>query len=563
MSELEALKMGIRASASSKSLIAALCLAALGTSASSQDAPKPLCVTDVPFSEPVPVAISQVYAAPDTVRDVSNRLAPLVYGSGKMPTDAEGKYHLKKIYWPLNDGAPGFGKAYALEPSLELNDGKVASDGEKTVIAISGVYQDTAGKRVEKYESGLVWKTRLFASTAGGKFVPMPLFEDQIENPSSIKWDAATNRFILEVFELDTSNPERNSGSAKYYSLANGQLAPMNDKVPSLFTLPFGSDGAFLELYHGALAYRSAHGVQSVIADGLLQSFDFGGWTGLFPIGDPGWYLAAGNDTATAFELDVSSSPPRVIRKVMFRGHQGLFGEIITWLFGFDGDRKERFSVDSIVADYPPLSDGTCFRFSNVANRLFRCDGKMHVRKTVEQIGNTPTSDDFRFEGDASSISAAILISSSGAVKTQNTSGLQNIDLKLTARPFSLLDFPDLKRSFIADSGSVYEIVNDGERPKAVRIGFGKEGEWFFVSALQIGKSSEPVFFTRSGIFRIVDGTLQPYWKPPYGQIMITGGAVPTAVGKWEGILFALGDGFKVSGFKLLTGNTAYCATGQ
>jgi hypothetical protein len=543
--------------------LASACVATMAIPASSQDTPEQLCVTDVPYSEPVPVAISQVYAAPDTVRDVGNRLAPLVYGSGKMPTDAEGKYHLKKIYWPLNDGAPGFGKAYALEPSLELNDGKVASDGEKTVIAISGEYQDTAGKRVEKYEAGLVWKTRLFASTAGGKFVPMPLFEDQIENPSSIKWDAATKRFTLEVFELDTSNPERNSGSTKYYSLANGQLAPMNDEVPSLFTLPFGSDRAFLELYHGALAYRSAQGVQSVIADGLLESFDFGGWTGLFPIGDPGWYLAAGNDTATAFELDVSSSPPRVVRKVMFRERQGLFGEIITWLFGFDGDLKQRFSIDSMVADYPALSEGTCFRFSNAANRLFRCDSKMHVRETVKQIGNAPTPGDFSFEGDASSISAAILISSGGAVKTQNTSGLQNIDLKLTARPFSLFDFPDLKRSFIADSGSVYEIVSDGERPKAVRIGFGKEGDWFFASALQIEKLSEPVFFTRSGIFRIVDGTLQPYWKPPYGQIMITGGAGPTAVGKWEGILFAEGDGFEISSFKLLTENAAYCAAKQ
>jgi hypothetical protein len=543
--------------------LAAAWVATMAIPASSQGAPNPLCVVDVPFSEPVPVAISQVYAAPETVRDLGNPSAPLVYGAGKLPADDDGKYRLKHIYWPLNDSIPGFGKAYDLEASLELDDGKSASDSDKTVIAISGEYQNAAGQRVEKYETGLVWKTRLFMSEAGGKFALLSLFEEQVENPSSIKWDAATKRFIVEVFKLDTSNPERNSGNTVYYALSNGQLAPMNDEEPALFTLPIRPNGGFLELSHGALAYRSAQGVQSVIADRLLESLDVGGWTGLFPIGEPGWYLAAGTDTATAFELDESSSPPEVKRRIMFQPSQSPSDEALSWIFGLDDNLKRDHSVEKVVADYPAFADGACFRFSRAAGRLFRCDGKMHVREAVERIGNDPVGGDLRFEGDASSISAAILIGSSGVLRSQAVSGFQDIGLKLGARPYSLFDFPELKRSFIADSGSVHEIVNDGGHNKAVRIGFGEKNDWDFVRVLQIEKASEPVFFTRSGIFRIVDGMLQPNWKPPFGQIMITGGAGPATVGKWQGILFALGDGFKVSGYKLLTGNGAYCGTKQ
>jgi hypothetical protein len=312
MPEIEAMKMGIRPRALSQSLIAAFCLAALGTSASPQEDPNGLCVIDVPFSEPVPVAISQVYVAPDTVRDIGNRLAPLVYGSGKLPADSKGRYQTKKIFWPLSEGEPGFGKAYDPGAAFEFDAGKFATDGQGAVVAISGEYQDTTEVRVGNDRPEKIWKTRLFASEAGKKFALLPFFEGQLENPSYVRWDASLGRFIVDTLRWETS---RSSGTispeSAHYALSDGQLTAiaMKDEPRAEYVLVLDSEGASLELSGGTLAFRSAHGVQSVIADGLLQSFDFGGWTGLFPIGDPGWYLAAGNDTATAFELDVSSSP--------------------------------------------------------------------------------------------------------------------------------------------------------------------------------------------------------------------------------------------------------------
>jgi hypothetical protein len=557
------MQMGIGIRGPNNLLIAALALAALGTSAFSQDDPNSLCVVDVPFSETVPVAISQVYVAPDTVRDVGNRSAPLVYGLGKLPADSKGQYKTKKIFWPLNEGAPGFASAYDPGPNIALGDGEFASDGEKTVIAINGEYQDSNGKRVETYRNGLVWKTRLLMSKEGGKFALLPLFEDQAENPSSIKWNMATKRFIVEVFQVDMANPDRNSGKSVYYALSDGKLTAMANEEAAQFTLPYGTAGEALELSQGALAYRSATGEQSILAERLLESFDFGGWIGLFPIGEPGWYLAAAVDTATAFELDMSVSPPKVTRKIIYRPNQGTIGEIFTWLFGLYDSLKKDYLADEIVANYPEIADGSCFQFSPWATRLFRCDGKVHVRGAVERAGDDSSSGEFRFKGDASAISAAVLVSGGGAVVSQTPSGFQDIEVTLGERPYSLFDFPSLKRSFIADSGSVYEIVNDGGRAKAVRIGFGQKQDWFFVSALQIEKSSEPMFFTRTGVFRIIDGTLQQIWKPRDSQIMITGGAGPTAIGKWQGIMFAAGDGFQVSGFKLLTSNAAFCDAKQ
>jgi hypothetical protein len=183
MSEIEAMKMGIRPRASTKCLIAAFCLAALGTSASPQEDPNGLCVIDVPFSEPVPVAISQVYVAPDTVRDIGNRLAPLVYGLGKLPADSKGRYQTKKIFWPLSEGEPGFGKAYDPGAAFEFDAGKLATDGQGAVVAISGEYQDTTEVRVGNDRPEKIWKTRLFTSEAGEKFALLPFFEGQLENP--------------------------------------------------------------------------------------------------------------------------------------------------------------------------------------------------------------------------------------------------------------------------------------------------------------------------------------------------------------------------------------------
>jgi hypothetical protein len=547
----------------SLALSTAVCVCAAVTPALPQGTAESLCVVDVPFSEPVPVAISQVYAAPDTVREVGNRSAPLVYGLGKLPPDSKGRYQTKQIFWPLSDGPPSFGSAYDLGAAIEFDAGNFAVNGQGSIAAIIREYQGAVESQTGADGQVRIRKSLLYASEAGGKFTLRPLSEGQLEEPSSVRWDAPTGRFILDALRWETSKSSgADSPKSVHYALSNGQLTAIaiKDEPRPEFTLPLGGEGESLELSHGTLAYRSAQGVQSAIADRLLESFDFGGWVGLFPIGEPGWYLAAATDTATAFELDMSSSPPQVKRKIMYRHGQGFVGEIVSWIFGLDDNLERDHMVDKVVADYPEIAESDCFQFSQSVNRLFRCDGKKHVRDAVVTSGSGPISGDFRYKGEASSISTAILISSGGAVRSQTASGSQDLNMKLAARPYSLFDFPKLKRSFIADSGSVYEIVSDGKDAKAVRIGFGQKGDWFFVNALPIEKSSEPVFFTRTGIFRIVDGSLQPFWKPLYGQIMITGGAGPTAVGKWQGIMFAEGDGFKISGFKLLTENAGYCA---